>query len=76
MRRSNNGIRVEAKAERGKEMTLAELAQFVADARNVGIGDLARIKTRITFGGGIKAVTVASGDIVPARDRSSMDRMD
>jgi len=73
MRRSSNGISVEHGAEHGREMTLAELEAFVRDAREVGVGDLARVKARISFGGGIKSVTVASGDIVPAASRPESD---
>lgn len=75
MRRSN-GISVEKGAEHGKEMTLAELEKFTQDARTVGVGDLARVKVRITFGGGIKVATVASGDIVPPRAEHDLGGMD
>lgn len=64
----------ESEAQYGTTMTLEELGAFVQNARQAGIGGLARVKVRVDFRAGIKQVSVKSTDIVkPRRDDTVPD---
>ena len=64
---SPNKLTFEGKPKYGRDMTLEELEQFVADARRVGMADLVRVKVRASFGAGIRQLSASSEDVVKPR---------
>jgi hypothetical protein len=47
-----------AEAQDGKVMTLGELRRFVQAPDVSSVGDGAELKVRVSFGGGIKSITI------------------